>query len=99
IRPRRQHFEGERRGLGQIARGNADFAGFESDEDTSETIDVHRVDEAVGNGLADQRMIRNLALADQIFGAGELIGKDRRDQILGVHAGELWWYSLAAAEA
>src|ERR1700757_2553758 len=44
-------------------------------------------------------MVRDLALADQVFGAGDLIGKNRRDQILGGHARELRWYFLSTAKA
>ena len=47
----------------------------------------------------DQRMVGDLALADQVLGAGELVGKDRRDQVLGLHARELRRHLLAAAEA
>ena len=49
-------------------------------------------------GLTDQGMVGNLALADQVLGAGELVGKDRRDQVLGVHARELRRHLPAAAE-
>ena len=55
--------------------------------------------EAVGDRLADQRMVGDLALADQVLGAGELVGEDRGDQVLGVHARELRRHLLAAAEA
>ena len=89
VGPGRQHLESERRGLGQIARDDANFAGFEPLQQPFEAADVHRLAEAVGDGLADQRMVRDLALADQIFGAGNLVGKDRRDQVLGRHPGEL----------
>ena len=44
-------------------------------------------------------MIRYLDLARQILGAGHLIGKHRRQQILGVHARDLRRNLLAAAKA
>ena len=44
-------------------------------------------------------MIRDLALADDVLDARELVGKDRRDQVLGVHARELRRHLLAADEA
>ena len=62
---------------------------------TKDTGNGHReagqaaLDQAVGDRLADQRMVGDLALARQIFRAGDLVGKDRRDQILGAHAREL----------
>ena len=31
----------------------------------------------------NQRMVGNFTLADEIFGAGELVGKHRGDQVLG----------------
>ena len=64
-----------------------------------EPVDVHRFDEAIGDRLADQRMVGDLALADQVLGAGELVGEDRRDQVLGVHPRQLRRHFLAAAEA
>ncbi len=65
----------------------------------SSPVDVHRLVEAVGDRLADQRMIGDLALAGQVLGAGDLVGKDRREQILGIHARELRRHLLAAAKA
>ena len=44
-------------------------------------------------------MIGDFALADQVLGAGDLVGKDRRNQVLGVHAHELRRHLPAAAEA
>ena len=44
-------------------------------------------------------MIRHLALADEILGAGDLVGEDRADEVLGHHAHELRRHLLAAAEA
>ena len=99
VGPGRQHLEGQRRRLGQIARDDADGAGLEPRQQPLQTFDVHRVVQAVGDGLADQRMVGDLALADQVLGAGELVGEDRRDQVLGVHARELRRHLPAAAEA
>src|SRR6516225_768158 len=44
-------------------------------------------------------MVGDLPLADQVLGAGELIGKDAGDEILGVHAKQLGRHLLARAEA
>ena len=46
-----------------------------------------------------QRMIRDLTLADQILGAGDLIGENRRDQVLGLHPQELRRHFPAAAKS
>ena len=78
IGPRRQHLERQRRGLGQVARDDADVARLDAREQPLEAVDVHRLVEAVGDGLADQRMVRDLALADEVLGAGDLVGKHRR---------------------
>ena len=77
IGPRRQHFERERRGLGQIARDDAHrAASIAASRRRSHRCPSPR--QAVGDRLAHQRVIGNLALADDVLGAGELVGKDRR---------------------
>ena len=43
-------------------------------------------------------MVGDLSLANKVLCAGELVGKDRRDQIFGVHPRELRRHFLAAAE-
>ena len=42
--------------------------------------------EAVIDGLFDERVIRDFAVAHDVFKACELIWKNRREQILGFHA-------------
>ena len=44
-------------------------------------------------------MVGHLALADQVLGAGKLVGKDRGDQILGLHARQLRRHLPPATEA
>ena len=39
----------------------------------------------VVEGLGDQRMRRDLALAGQVLGARDLVREDRREQVLGLH--------------
>ena len=99
IRPCRQHLEGKRRGFGQIARDHTNSARLETGKQALEPANVHGIVQAVRNGLSDQWMIGDHALADKIFGASELIGKDGRDQILSSHTRELRRHLLAAAEA
>jgi hypothetical protein len=99
VRSGREHLEGERRRLGQIARDHADVAALEPRKEAFQTLDVHRVVQAVGDSLGNQRLVGDLALADQVFGAGELVGEDRRDQVLGAHARELRRHLPAADEA
>ena len=99
VRPGREHLERERRGLGQVARDDLDRARLERGQQPLQALDVHRVVQAVGDRLADQRVVGDLALADDVLQAGELVGEDRRDQVLGVHARELRRHLAAAAEA
>ena len=94
-----QHLEGQRRRLGEIARDDPDGARLEPGEKSFQAFDVHRIVQAVGDRLADQGMVGDLALADQVLGAGELVGEDRRDQVFGPHARELRRHLPAAAEA
>jgi hypothetical protein len=54
-----------------------------------EPLDIHRLRQAVLDGLPDQRMIRNFALAGQILRAGDLVREHRADQVFGTHAGKL----------
>ena len=94
-----EHLERQRRRLGQIAGDDANVAGFDPPQQPFQPGDVHRLVEAVGDGLAHQRMVGDLALAREVLGAGDLVGKDRRDEILGTHARELRRDLAAAAEA
>ena len=53
---------------------------------------------AIVNRLLHERVIRHFALANEIFGARDLIGEHRRDQILGAHPLQRRGHFLAAAE-
>ena len=99
VGPRREHLERQRRRLGQVAGDDANVASFDALEQALETGEVHRLVQAVRDSLAHQRMVRDFALAGEIFGTGDLVGKHRRDQILGAHAGELRRHLLAATKA
>ena len=79
---RGQHLVGERRGLGQVARHQLQLAALHAAEESFEPGDVHRLLQAVGERLLDERMVGDLALADDVFEAGELVGEDDRDQVL-----------------
>ena len=98
VRPCGQHLGGEWRGLGKITGDDADGARLEPAEKAFQGFDVHRIVQAIGDRLADQRVVRDLALADQILGAGDLVGKDRRDQVFGFHARELRRHLPTATE-
>ena len=51
------------------------------------------------DGLADERMVGNLAIADDVVGARGLVGKHRRHEVVGAHALQRRRDLLAAAEA
>ena len=99
IGARRQHLERQRRGLRQVAGDDFDVTRLDAREQAFEAGKVHRLVEAVADGLAHQRMIRDLAVAREVLGARDLIGKHRPDQVLGAHARELRRHLPAAAEA
>ena len=99
VGPRRQHLQRQRRRLGEVARDHADGAGLDAREQALQALDVHGLGQAVGDRLVHQRVVGHLALAGQVLGAGDLIGKDAADQVLGIHARELRRHLPAAAEA
>ena len=98
VRTRRQGFERQRRRLGQIAGDNFDFARLDPRQQPLQPVDVHRLMQAIVNRLIGQRMVGRLALADQILGAGDLIGEDRSHEIFGLHAHDLRRDFLARPE-
>jgi hypothetical protein len=99
IGARRKHFERKRGGLGQIARHHRDFTCFDPLQQARQAGEIHGLGQAIGDGLVDQRVVGNLTFADEVFGARDLIGKHRADQILGPHAGELRRHLLATLKA
>src|SRR5213596_3817875 len=54
-------------------------------EHALESREVHRLEQAVLDRLLHERMVGDLPVAHQVLRAGELIGKDRRDQVFGLH--------------
>jgi hypothetical protein len=63
IGPRGEHFVCERRRLRQVAAHKANVAREQTRQQFLEAAEVHRFVEAVIDGLDDQRMIGDLALA------------------------------------
>ena len=98
IRPRAEHFGGQRRGSVRSRATMCDSPLSSRVQQALESFDVHRLVQAIVQGLLDQRMVGNLALADEILGAGDLIRKHRREQILGFHALQLRRHLAAADE-
>jgi len=66
----------ERRGLGQVARHHVDGAGFEAAQQALQPFDVHRLGKAVAAIVCGPaEWSGDLARADQILAAGDLVGK------------------------
>ncbi|MNC54026.1 hypothetical protein D3C75_1034830 [compost metagenome] len=55
--------------------------------------------QAVVEGLLDQRMVGNLPLADDVFQAGDLVGEHGGNQVLTLHALDLWRHLASAHKA
>ena len=98
IRPCIQGFGRERRRRGQVARDNRHLAGFKAVQQQHPALGVHRIVEAVVHGLCDQGMVGHRALAGQVLAARHLVREHRCQQILGLHALQLWRHFLAADE-
>ena len=98
VRPGAQHLLGQWRGTGQLAAHHLHFAGLDTAQQGGQSSDVHGPVQAVLQGLRHQRVIRDLALAGQVFRAGQLIGKHRSQQVLGVRALKVGGRALAVAE-
>ena len=99
VGPRAQHFRGERRRPGQVAGDHLHLARFQRAQQREPAVHVHRLAQAVVQGLRDQRMVRHLAFADDVLEAGDLVGEYRRHQVLGLHPLQLRRDLLAADEA
>ena len=90
---------GERRGLDDVAGDHRDLARLHAAQEVLQPLDVHRLFQAVAQGLLDQRVIGDLALAHDVLQAGELVGEDDRHQVLGGLAEQRRRHSPAAALA
>ena len=63
---------------------NINFTVFDALQQCLQAVDIHRIGHAVTDGLVDQRVVRNFPFATDVFKAGQLVGKNDRDQVLGV---------------
>ncbi|MBV6412664.1 MAG: hypothetical protein OMOMHJEC_00447 [Xanthomonadales bacterium] len=96
---RGQDLHRQRRGRGELACVDARLPGFDALQQGDQARQVHRILEAVAQGLRDQRVVRDLALADDVLEAGDLVREHRRQQVLGAHALQRRWHLAAAGEA
>ena len=79
----------------QTARTSPDL---DAAEQPFQPLDVHGLVQTVGDRLIDERMVRNLPVAGQVLETGDLVGEDRRDQILGLHPQDLRRHFPAGAK-
>ena len=98
VRPRVEDLVSEDRRLGRVAGDQLQLAAMDPLEHAAQPVEVHRFFEAVAHRLADERMIRDLAIAGNVLEARRGVGEDRREQILGEHPLQLR-RELAAAAA
>ena len=72
-------------------------ARFDTPQQTFKSGYVHCHLQTIANGLSHQRMIGNLTLADDVFRAGNLIGKHGGNEIFRRHTLQLRWHFFTAA--
>ena len=89
IGPRIENGVRQRRRRCQVARGDADLAVLDAGQQPHEALDVHGVVQAVVQRLCDQRVVGNLAFADDVLRASLLVGEDHGQQVLCIGALEL----------
>ncbi len=95
-----QDLVGEHGGLRRLARHPPDLAGVDRGEAGAQAVDVHRLGQAVAQGLAHQRVVGHLDRPrPHVVLAGEL-GREHRDQqILRAHALEIRRHAPAVLPA
>ncbi|MNS21026.1 hypothetical protein D3C72_527800 [compost metagenome] len=89
----------QRRRGGQISAQQAHRAAFHTPQKRQPAFAVHRLVQAVVEGLLDQRMIGNLPLADDVLQAGDLIGEYGGNQVFALHPLDLWRHLATADKA
>ena len=76
----------QRRGLRRVARDQPQLAAIDPPEQPAQALDVHRLGQAIPQGLAHQRMVRGLDDADIVLLALGLRGEHLRQQVVRPHA-------------
>ena len=85
VRIRIQDFVAELGRLGRIDSNGSQRPVTHALQDRLQSVQIHRLVQAVGDCFVHQRMVGNANLAHEIFAAGDLVGKHRREQIVGAH--------------
>ena len=99
IRLRVQNLVREERRFRRVAGYQRDFAAVDTLEDRRQSVEVHRLLEAIADGLRNQRVIRDFPVSRNVLETGRRVGKRRREQVVGQHPLQLWRNLLAAAAA
>ena len=73
------------RGCRQVAADQPDLAALHAPQQREPAFAVHGFVQAIVEGLFHQRMVGNVPLADEVFHAGDLIGKHTGDQVFALH--------------
>ncbi len=76
----------ERRGLGGVDGHGLDGARLNSLQHGVQAVQVHGLVQAIADGLFDERMVGDSNLAHQVLGAGRLVRKHGRQQVVRSHA-------------
>ena len=99
VRLRAEDLVGEDRGFRRIPRDERHLTAMNPGQHGIEAGEVHGFFEAVADGLSDERMIRDFAIARNVLEARGRIREDRRQQVRGEHPLQLRRELPAAARA
>ena len=89
VHPRIDDLGSQRRGLTDIAAFERNRSRLDVGQHLDQPLDVHRLGQAVVYRLSDQRVIRHLAVTDDVFQTGQLVGKDAGHQVFGLHSQQM----------
>ena len=81
-----QDLVGHWRGAGSFHGNSAQLASLKTPGDLQQPVEIHRLVQAVGDGLVDQRMVGRGDGAGAVVLAGHLLGKNRGHQVFSPHA-------------
>ena len=80
-----ENLVGERRWLRRIDGDRANLTAVDRRENRLQASHIHRLVQAIPNGLVHERVVGDPNVADQVLGARRLIRKHRCEQVVGPH--------------
>ena len=89
----------EDRRLGRVAGDEMELAAMNAAEHGPEPLEVHRLLQAVADGLLHQRVIGNLAIGGDVLETGRCVGEHRGHEIVGEHPLQLRRQPASATSA